>query len=663
MHNYRPEIDGLRALAVIPVILFHAGFNWANGGFIGVDIFFVISGYLITTIIYSEINSNQFSLGKFYHRRARRILPALVLVSFLTVPLAWFWLLPDEFINFSESLIGVATFSSNIIFWRQSNGYFQPNSELIPLLHTWSLAIEEQFYIFFPLILLFTYKISNKIVLPLLILISILSFILALWSVEIYPSAAFYLLPTRAWELGFGSIIAIYLLRNNVTNSLLTNLLAIIGLIFIVISFIIFDSTTPFPSVWSLIPIIGIGLLIMFARNNVISKLLSFRPFVLIGLISYSAYLFHQPIFAFMRIRSNFDIPLIYYLIAITFTFILAYFNWKFVETPFRMKNKISTKLVVVLSIASLSILLLIGTIGIKNNGFPDRFSTKLQKIINIGEERSPHSACLNEMPLDFDKHCLLSDSNQNLTLVWGDSHAAELAWHLSSNENTPNLNIQLLSYGACPPTLGIKKKRDSKGCEIFNEKTMEYISNNKNIKNIILLARWSMYTEGTVYNNGEGGHFGSVIDLIPDRNFLLASNNNIVSAKGMAYRKTINDILDLGKNVILVYPIPEVGIDVQNFITREKHLNNKDIINYSTNFDAHKKYRDNTHKEFNLLEKNESLLNIYPEDIFCNTYIPNRCAAQLDTLPIYFDENHLNKIGGFILAENIYKNMKLRNW
>jgi peptidoglycan/LPS O-acetylase OafA/YrhL len=209
MQKYRPEIDGLRAVAVIPVILFHAGFESFSGGYVGVDVFFVISGYLITSIIYGEIQNKTFSIIRFYERRARRILPALIFVSAVCIPFAWMWMLPSDFEDFSRSLVAVSVFASNIFFWRDS-GYFSVAVELKPLLHTWSLGVEEQFYILFPVILLLCRKVSTRATVTIVMLGTIASIVLAEIGSRTYPAATFYLIPTRAWELGTGALLAIH---------------------------------------------------------------------------------------------------------------------------------------------------------------------------------------------------------------------------------------------------------------------------------------------------------------------------------------------------------------------------------------------------------------------------------------------------------------------
>ena len=258
--KYRAEIDGLRALAVLPVILFHAGFEWFGGGFVGVDVFFVISGYLITTIILSEMAEDKFSIINFYERRARRILPALFFVMAACLPFAWMWLTPSLLKDFGQSLIAVSTFSSNILFWQES-GYFDTAAELKPLLHTWSLAVEEQYYILFPIFLILTWRLGLKWILILLSIVFLVSLGVAQWGAYNKPFAAFFLLPTRGWELLIGVFAGFYLKYNaHLKSHTVNQMLSLLGFGMIAYSIIAFDKTTPFPSLYALIPTIGTGL-------------------------------------------------------------------------------------------------------------------------------------------------------------------------------------------------------------------------------------------------------------------------------------------------------------------------------------------------------------------------------------------------------------------
>ena len=292
--KYRAEIDGLRALAVLPVILFHAGFELFSGGFVGVDVFFVISGYLITTILIEDIENKRFSIINFYERRARRILPALFFVMLVCIPFAWMWMLPSQMKDFSQSLFAVSLFASNILFWRES-GYFAPAAEEMPLLHTWSLAVEEQYYVLFPIFLILAWRFGKSRVFWMIVVMAAFSLLLSEWGWRNKPTANFYLAPTRAWELFAGSIAAFIVQKQGVQKN---NFLSLIGLAAIIFSIFFYNETTPFPSVYALVPVLGVVLLVLYAdQETYVAKLLSTKGIVAIVLVSYSAYLWHQPLF------------------------------------------------------------------------------------------------------------------------------------------------------------------------------------------------------------------------------------------------------------------------------------------------------------------------------------------------------------------------------
>ena len=298
--KYRAEIDGLRALAVVPVIFFHAGFEFFRGGFVGVDVFFVISGYLITTIIINDLENNCFSFLNFYERRARRILPALFFVMFACIPFAWIWMVPGQMKDFSQSLVAVSLFSSNLLFWKES-GYFDAASEEKPLLHTWSLSVEEQYYFLFPIFLFLIWRFGKNRVFWTIFLIALISLVFSEWSWRNKNSANFFLAPSRAWEILAGSISAFIVKKRGVCKN---ELISLFGLFCIITPFILYDQKTPFPSIYTLVPVVGVVLVIIYAdQNTLVSKFLSTKLLVGLGLISYSAYLWHQPLFAFARIR------------------------------------------------------------------------------------------------------------------------------------------------------------------------------------------------------------------------------------------------------------------------------------------------------------------------------------------------------------------------
>ena len=467
--KYRAEIDGLRALAVLPVILFHAGFEWFSGGFVGVDVFFVISGYLITTIIISEMAEGKFSIVNFYERRARRILPALFFVMAACLMFAWLWLTPSDLKDFGQSLIVVSTFSSNIYFWLES-GYFDTATELKPLLHTWSLAVEEQYYILFPLFLMLTWRLGLKWILILLSIFFLVSLGAAQWGAYNAPSATFFLLPTRGWELLIGVFTAFYLKYNTHLKSHAVNqALSLLGVGMLIYSIIAFDKSTPFPSLYALIPTIGTGLLILCAvPKTLMHKILSLKFIVGIGLISYSAYLWHQPLLAFTRHRLLGDVSDPVLVILCITSLVMAWFSWRFIEAPFRSKTNVSRRSIFKFSIIFTLIFSLIGLWLHQSNGalkyFPKEKQKVLQSFINASDyviERHQQIRLL-----EFSK-----SNDEKDILIIGDSHSEDLVNAVF--EADLNNDIEFSSYyipiecGGVLFVMGKKGKGDAKyNCE-----------------------------------------------------------------------------------------------------------------------------------------------------------------------------------------------------
>lgn len=337
---YRPEIDGLRAIAVMLVVFFHAKFGFAQGGYLGVDIFFVISGYLISTLIFKDLEKGRFSVLTFYERRARRLLPALFVVLAFSLVFAWVFMPLRQWDNFSESVIWTSFFGSNFFFWLDVD-YFGPAADLKPLLHSWSLAVEEQFYLVFPLIaLLLAHK--KAWLYAGLALLGIASFAACLWAVEAMPRAAFYLAPFRFWEFLIGVFCAVLILRRGqaATGTTAAELACIGGLGMIVAGLFFMGGQEHFSAPKMLIPVAGTALLIVFAKDSIwMRKLLSLKPLVGIGLISYSLYLWHYVLFAFARIIKVGELEFLMLIGLITASIALSGMTWYFVEQPFRKKN------------------------------------------------------------------------------------------------------------------------------------------------------------------------------------------------------------------------------------------------------------------------------------------------------------------------------------
>tara|TARA_B110000977_G_scaffold82654_2_gene110466 strand:+ start:9038 stop:10963 length:1926 start_codon:yes stop_codon:yes gene_type:complete len=563
--KYRAEIDGLRALAVLPVILFHAGFEWFSGGFVGVDIFFVISGYLITTIIISEMAEGKFSIINFYERRARRILPALFFVMAACLPFAWLWLTPSDLEDFGQSLVAVSTFSSNILFWRES-GYFDTAAELKPLLHTWSLAVEEQYYILFPIFIILTWRLGLKWVLILLSIVFLVSLGAAQWSAYNAPDAAFYLLPTRGWELLVGVFAAFYLKYNTYLKSHSINqALSLLGFGMIVFSIIAFDKKTPFPSLYTLIPTIGTGLLILCAvPKTVIHKLLSLKFIVGIGLISYSAYLWHQPLLAFAKHVFSEEVPELLMLCLCLMSLVAAWFSWRFIETPFRNRKRFDRASIFRLSAVGI---LMFSTIGLTlhfTNGLERLWllsysieERRIYEIIKLNTDydmydRMYSSNCklwakdVSDLPIaEFDQ---CSERFGSPLVVLGDSHAMTV-YNIFARSEAYEFVVGL-SQGNCRP------HTPKVGCH--------YNSSADFLRDIAPLEPTIVYHQaGSYFFTDKNGNYQP-----PTDKEVFFDKNNVIKVDSY-----LNDLADFGLNVIWLGAFTEYGISPKLYPTQLKEF------------------------------------------------------------------------------------------
>lgn len=499
--DYRKEIDGLRAVAVLPAIFFHAGFQTFSGGFVGVDVFFVISGYLITSIILAERQAGTFTLLNFYERRARRILPALFVVMFACLPLAWLWSPPSEMKSFSDSLVAVSVSASNILFWLTS-GYFERDAELKPLLHTWSLAVEEQYYLLFPLFLLLMWRLGKRWIFVSLAVMTVIGLASAQRFINVSPQGTYYLLPTRGWEILIGALVAFHFFGNTNPNfkKSVSEIGSATGLALIAYAVTAFDKHTPFPSVYTLVPTLGTALIILFGtQQTVIGKLLSNKLFVGIGLISYSAYLWHQPLFAFARQRAV-DEPGKFLLLSLALVAIgLAFLTWKYIEAPFRSGRKFSRRQVFLYAGTASTLFIAIGVAGDQS------------KIKTLWQIENPHlvtftepknKPALKNCPVMPEKHgfvfCKISGTGSTRVVLWGDSHGGILA------ENAPAIpGVELYSlwqYG-CPPIAGVRRfdhVGDFVDCnELKILKGYAEFVKSLSPDLVILAGRWTLYLNG----------------------------------------------------------------------------------------------------------------------------------------------------------------------
>jgi len=641
--NYRPEIDGLRAIAVFSVIFYHAEIFVSDnqifsGGFIGVDIFFVISGYLITSIILKELfKTGFFSFVNFYQRRIRRILPALLVVMLVSLPFAWIYFYPIDLIDFSKSILYSLGFSSNFYFHYSGLEYGSPEGILKPFLHTWSLSVEEQYYIIFPVILLATFKYFRKYIFHFLLIGLICSLALADWSSKNHPSSNFYFLSTRMWELIFGSILAHFEINldKRSQNNNLNQFLSLIGLFLIVCSIIFFDDKMFHPSFYTLIPVIGVSLVLWFTTEKVlITKILSNKLFVGVGLISYSLYLWHYVIFSFAK---NLDI---YFdqingkVILIILTIILSIFTFFFIERPGR-KIK-SFKIIFYILLSSIFLISLFSVTVILKKGFLNRV-----KVQNYQEKHTytyltkDNKICFNRFP----EFCKFGTKKKKIILL-GDSQFGSLSFDLYNKVKS--------NYSFHPITMGgyfhlrenkLINKHTKKVSNIYNKKRDnidKILTKSKN--NIIILGgATSLY----LYNKRVAGRslhwdfqFVDKVSLKYDRASMEQDFVNLVRD------------LSLNNEIILVYPMPEIGRNLQ----KKKFENMVRVFNY--------KYSD-------FLKQNKEVINffdsinspkvhkVYPYKLFCNSDT-DLCLTHNSDHFFFFDGYHPSLEGSKMINSSI---------
>lgn len=525
--RYRAEIDGLRALAILAVLFFHAGCGFP-GGYVGVDVFFVISGFLITSLIWKDLEQGRFTFLGFWEKRARRLFPALLVVTASTLIAGWFLLLPSDFKNLGQAAASQILFAANIYYYFNA-GYFSGLSEDKPLLHTWSLAVEEQFYFIVPFLLCGLFKVTQfrtrKVVATFISAALIASLAASIYGIKLSPSATFYLLPTRSWELLLGSLVAVSLLSKSfMSQSALRNFLAFFGLALIAISVFFYTRETPFPGLAALPPCAGTALIIWATTHNEgedptwLGRILSLRPITFTGTISYSLYLWHWPIFAYTNYYTLTPLPTSYRVGLIVLVFFLAILTWKYIETPFRKKRVGATRFsLYAFTGIGLATIFSFSMLCIRAQGFPQRLSTQRQIFSNAKSDMS----FINELTTqDVNTGKLVAIGVQNLAqqpslFVWGDSHAMaalpaidiflkEKGW--SGRAATHSSTAPVLGwYLATAWGLGVKSVA-------FNDSVFAYIRRKK-IRDVLLVASWSIYIEAE--GNGANAFSNSLVETI----------------------------------------------------------------------------------------------------------------------------------------------------
>ena len=666
--KYRPEIDGLRAVAVLAVLIYHVQFNFSdqlffNGGFIGVDIFFVISGYLITSLILKEINTNnKFSFAYFYERRARRLLPILFLVILVSFPFAWKYLTPINFVEFSESILFSLGFNSNHYFHYSGLEYGNENSLLKPFLHTWSLSVEEQFYIIFPISVIIILRFFKTNLLNVMIVIFLISLILAEWGSKNYSSQNFYFLHSRMWELSAGSILAFFEIKRGYrsNNKLLNSILPSLGILLIFYSIIFFYDGMLHPSIRTLIPVIGVSLIIWFAnKDEFVSKILSSKVFVGTGLISYSLYMWHFPVFAFKRERSLLSLDNQDKFELILTCIILSIISYFLIEKNFRNKKIISKKIFWYITIFLSSIIILLSTIVIKKKGFINRIIDKqLVELFDI----APRLKLRDDSGVCFDRNdnfCSFGNTENKKIYLVGDSTIGAFAHLLKDKLIKKDYNYVTLVQSGCYYLPGFNRIQKSNG-EInkdcsndFHYKIRKLLNNNQD--NIVIIGgNLNLYLKNTFVTeiNGTYNWWYKFKPIDPNKNI----KSSIIDS--------INELLNNNVKVILIYPIPELDfnlqkklfLQIQNFKSKNKGiLFYKHLSENPITFDI-QKYNERSKESYDVLNKIEhpNLYKIYPRDLLCSDVKNNKCSIYKDKKFLYYDEMHLGDEGAKIISSSI---------
>jgi peptidoglycan/LPS O-acetylase OafA/YrhL len=523
--KYRPDIDGLRAIAVIAVIWFHSGLPGMPGGYTGVDVFFVISGYLITSIIHRDMREGSFSFRRFYERRFRRIAPALVTVIGATTVASFALLLPYELDAFAKSAAAAVAMVSNVYFWRSLN-YFAPEHSLAPLLHSWSLGVEEQFYLLFPL----TLVIAERFGKPRLAIaaLGIGSFVLCVAITEAMPAASFYLIPARGWELMIGASLAVGLVS---IRPSLQQAAAIAGIALTITAGVLIGPDDPFPGWRALVPTIGAALVIGGGTETIAARALSFPPLVYVGRISYSFYLWHWPIFVFLRHwRANPELSPVLALIGIGAAFLLSVASYRWIERPARDKGT-PFRRVLRPSIAGAAAVLVASAIAVAGRGLPQRLPARVDALAAVHDGYAPLAhACVTDGTGKVRKICHFGPVGEPQLLLWGDSHAAAISEAVGEAIGRPGI---LISVAVCPPVVDWPEGTNTVMCRSTDARTLRFAEADSHLKMVVLSVHWAVL-------NDEAGPAGWA-----------------------AVQHVVDRLKSAGKTVIVVAGVPDPGLDV----------------------------------------------------------------------------------------------------
>lgn len=642
--KYRPEIDGLRAVAVLCVVLYHANFGF-TGGYVGVDVFFVISGFLITSLILKDQQADKFSLVHFWERRVRRILPAAACVVLAVMATGFFLFVPIDFEDLAESSIFQQLLLANVYFW-QDGGYFGGPAELKPLLHTWSLAVEEQFYLGFPLLLVLCKRLRRAHTVAVLCLLTLASFALSEWGARANPSAAFFLLPTRAWELFIGGLLA-FAPRPSRITPWQGNLMSCVGLVGIGVPAFLYDNTTRFPGASAMLPCLGTALIIYANshRQSLVGSLLSTRPLVFVGLISYSLYLWHWPILAFIRYSRGTTLTVSLRLWAIALSFICAYLSWRFVETPFRRRKAGSNARRVFASGFLCAACVLGVSVFIRlTEGLPIRLPAHVRRLAENSSvpERfrglGPEEVRNGALPTLGPPH---TSGHPPAFLVWGDSHAMAISELCDTLAREHGLSGNVAARTATVSLLGVWRPSSANRAVEWNQEVLEFVRREK-IRNVILVSRWAVNIEGRPDGKNDA--------LIVDEQSRRVSRDE---SKQVLRRGLLRTISALQQEGVKVWIMKQVPLQDKNpLITlTQAAWSGVDRPPRGVSLENHRKRQENVDDVLNTLEN--GAVEILDPTEYCFDDTQRSLIGSFER-SFYADDDHLSPFG----AERLLREM-----
>lgn len=654
MTGYRPDVDGLRAVAVLSVVAYHALPVSAPGGYIGVDVFFVISGYLITRLIAADIERGRFSIASFYVRRTKRILPALFVVLSATLALGWFVATPLELRALGRTMAATAAFVSNIAFW-QDTGYFDTLAETKPLLHTWSLAVEEQYYLLWPLALSRLY--GRRIARPVIWSVAAVSFALSIYFTARHQATAFFLLPPRAWELMAGAMLALGMLPR-VPDGKWREAFAWAGLALIAAAVLLLDRNSPFPGWNALMPCLGAALIIAAgegADNTVSRWLLARRPVVFVGLISYSLYLWHWPLLAVARTVTRGHLETAAALTIVAIAFGLSIITWKFVETPLRARHVTPAAAPVLARYAFVSAsAAAVGLILYTSNGFINLADPAVVRAEAARFSVNPLSAsCLRwqavvgRLP---GPECMTNEDRfQRRMVIWGDSHADAVAPAFVTVAQANALATHQLTMAACPPLIEAEVEgpgSDYEPCAVFNRQVMDYVTGDPAVQVVALSARWTLYTENARFGEDPGPI--TYLTDAQDSEWSSAASRRVFAR---SLQLTVDRLRSAGKSVVLLGVIPPLGVNVPDCLAR-----NAMPLSGTQPCDAapgavlpHIEFADDVVAR--VASSGTHVCAYFPKEAICRG---SRCVSETADGILYANDDHLSLFGADFVARHL---------